>query len=465
MANRIQLRRGIKSKLPTLAVAEGGWCTDTHELFIGTGGGNVNMGGTHWYTGTDMSGTGSNNSYGTCPLVKVGDMYLNTSNGYVYECTTAGSGTTAKWTYKGCIKGATGAQGSTGATGAQGPAGPAGAQGPAGPRGETGAAGKDGKDAADYVVSSPQELTTAINALNATENGGKIILRGGIYGLYGYGLNNNTPIKKPMVIEGMGAATSLTIEGITVDDSPITFVNMRFTAYKVSMNATFINCSIEQIGGTDMFIGGSATIIGGAVKMTGSGVELEDSCISGFKCDGAVKMSDCDIVLDSGTDAYDANKDLNLVYKAEKAILAHCNIICKGNQRTNIANMGENIISDCHIDLQNDKASISHSSTDANPHGTFTGNSVVYYATRLQFGTVSGNQFYLKQAGYTYQPNIILQCPTNMTGNTFADHITYVDGGNHKHLIGCNYFTDMGNIMKTQSDSVINDNVAANAPH
>ncbi len=136
MANRIQLKRGVKSKLPTLTQGEPAYTTDTHELYVGTGGGNVNMGGTHWYSGTDMTGASGTYSYGDCPLVKLGDMYLNTSNGNVYECTTAGSGTSAKWTYRGCLKGAAGAQG---ATGAQGPKGDTGPQGPQGPAGTTAA--------------------------------------------------------------------------------------------------------------------------------------------------------------------------------------------------------------------------------------------------------------------------------------------------------------------------------------
>ena len=132
MANRIQLKRGVKSKLPTLTQGEPAYTTDTHELYVGTGGGNVNMGGTHWYSGTDMTGASGTYSYDACPLVKLGDMYLNTSNGNVYECTTAGSGATAKWTYRGCLKGAAGAQGATGATGPKGDTGPQGPQGPAG---------------------------------------------------------------------------------------------------------------------------------------------------------------------------------------------------------------------------------------------------------------------------------------------------------------------------------------------
>ena len=168
MANRIQLKRGIKSKLPTLTQGEPAYTTDTHELYVGTGGGNVNMGGTHWYSGTDMTGTG-NSSYSACPLVKLGDMYLNTSSGNVYECTTAGSGTSAKWTYRGCLKGAAGAQGATGAQGPKGDTGPQGPQGPAGttaaklttPRGIDGVDFDGSKEITHYGVCSTPAATAA----------------------------------------------------------------------------------------------------------------------------------------------------------------------------------------------------------------------------------------------------------------------------------------------------------------
>ena len=37
MANKIQIKRGLKANLPTLSVGELAYCTDTKELFIGTG--------------------------------------------------------------------------------------------------------------------------------------------------------------------------------------------------------------------------------------------------------------------------------------------------------------------------------------------------------------------------------------------------------------------------------------------
>ena len=37
MPNTLKIKRGIKTSLPTLAAGEPGWCTDTHDLFIGDG--------------------------------------------------------------------------------------------------------------------------------------------------------------------------------------------------------------------------------------------------------------------------------------------------------------------------------------------------------------------------------------------------------------------------------------------
>jgi hypothetical protein len=37
MGRKIQVRRGTKAELPTLSEGELGYCTDTKELYIGTG--------------------------------------------------------------------------------------------------------------------------------------------------------------------------------------------------------------------------------------------------------------------------------------------------------------------------------------------------------------------------------------------------------------------------------------------
>lgn len=53
MANKIQIRRGLRADLPILSIGEFGLCTDTGQIFIGTPIGNVeiaNMNHTHDFT-------------------------------------------------------------------------------------------------------------------------------------------------------------------------------------------------------------------------------------------------------------------------------------------------------------------------------------------------------------------------------------------------------------------------------
>ena len=164
MANKIQFRRGLRKLLPTLSFAEPAYTSDTNEFFIGTGKGNVNMNGSLWYTGTALSGTSKNinYTYADCPLVKVGDMYLNTDYGYIYQSTTAGSGEDVKWQYKGTIRGPQGIQGVKGDTGEQGPQGlkgDTGAKGEKGDKGEKGETGTLGSNSVKTVHIADEAIT------------------------------------------------------------------------------------------------------------------------------------------------------------------------------------------------------------------------------------------------------------------------------------------------------------------
>lgn len=100
--------------------------------------------GSQWYTGTAVTGTSTTPAVfpGTgIAAALVGDIYLNTSTGNVYHCTTAGAAAVAKWAYVGCLRGPQGPQGARGETGATGPTGPqgkVGATGPQGPKGDKG---------------------------------------------------------------------------------------------------------------------------------------------------------------------------------------------------------------------------------------------------------------------------------------------------------------------------------------
>lgn len=91
--------------------------------------------GSQWYSGTLITGTsGTATIFSGSGITSalVGDYYLNTSTGYVYNCTLAGSASVAKWVYSGSIKGATGATGAQGIQGIQGVKGDTGATGATG---------------------------------------------------------------------------------------------------------------------------------------------------------------------------------------------------------------------------------------------------------------------------------------------------------------------------------------------
>lgn len=67
------------------------------------------------YWGTAITGTSTTAAVFSGSGISsalVNDLYLNTSNWNVYQCTTAGAASAAKWKYVGNIKGATGAAGS-----------------------------------------------------------------------------------------------------------------------------------------------------------------------------------------------------------------------------------------------------------------------------------------------------------------------------------------------------------------
>lgn len=490
MANRIQLRRGIKSKLPTtLAVGEPAYTTDTHELFIGTGSGNVNMSGGHWYNGTAMSGTGSSNSYSGCPLVKLGDMYLNTSNGYVYECTTAGSGTDAKWTYKGSIKGANGTNGVNGSNGKDGAAATitigtvtTGAAGSAAkvtnrgtstaaildftiPKGDKGDNGANG--AADYVVTNQSELDAAINAITSSSTmEGHIMITGGKY----YELSDIT-LRGKITIEGVGGQNVLGFSDYKFSSATakITFKNLEL---RPTLSRTFvfknlsqtgiincINCDISVTAGVvdwGMFRCCDLNITGGSLSVNFTTDSNESDCFSCIGCNNNVKITDCNINL-SGEGTRGQPFDINLVYEALYTILSGCKITCSGKYYKNIVNSGINVITGCTL-LLSEMGSVFHTTTDRQPSGSvFTGNYVEFIDILLRAGVVSGNQF--NDAGKSDSLSIRLSCPTNMTGNTFSGRNVTINGNNQKCIIANNFHDNGLTTTAMGSGSITTNNL------
>ena len=95
------------------ASTSGNETTFTFNNLKGATGGKGDTGtrGSLWYRGTGITGTSTTATVFSGSGVSsalVNDMYLNTSTGYVYQCTVAGNASTAKWVYVGSLKGANG---------------------------------------------------------------------------------------------------------------------------------------------------------------------------------------------------------------------------------------------------------------------------------------------------------------------------------------------------------------------
>lgn len=357
MPNKIQLRRGLKSAIPTGASGEPLFATDTRELFIGTGSGNVNMGGSHWYRGTAMSGASATinaYSYSACPQVKLDDMYLNTSNGNIYACTTAGSGSSAKWTYQGCIKGVKGDAGSYFPS--------------------SGYANMDEltldlddmKNAhlappttitigcldskhqwlCDFIAPSNNDITQilqqAINALPPA--GGKISILEGSYDIKG-----QLTVNRNVVFEGMGDATVLNFTELSnkpaymdvADDAHIHFNNIK------------INVVTKPVAGDNIMPNvGACFIKGGNIRLSNSAFTLTSTadvfcCAHAFLDSVLVQIfdSDIEIINNSVTSDYiNYSSRMNLICDKTytggstgktRTLITNCNITCTGKKGTN----------------------------------------------------------------------------------------------------------------------------------
>lgn len=97
--------------------------------------------GSRWTAGTSITGTNTSSTVFPTSGINdalIGDQYLNTDNGNVYQCTADGDPSTAEWIYTGNIKGPQGIQGEPGQKGDTGDKGDKGDQGIPGSRVYTG---------------------------------------------------------------------------------------------------------------------------------------------------------------------------------------------------------------------------------------------------------------------------------------------------------------------------------------
>lgn len=421
MANKIQFKRGSKNNLPSSANAgEPIFGTNTNELFVGTGSGMVNVSGATIYEGTAMSGTSTTTgaySYSACPLVKVGDIYRNTGNGNIYKCTTAGSGTTAKWTYKGTA-------------------------------------------AANYIVASTAELNAAVTALNSSTYGGKIILREGSYTL-------STLATKNIIFEGMGQGVTFLIhENVYshTSDVLITINNMTVTQsadltdYGETADITFNYCYVKDNGtyGEMFVLGRSTKVVFNECYMSFTASrshDINDSCNSVFRTfysSGVVYINGGELVLSSTIRKTcllsSGNIPSSLYISGHTKITISGGGVCLTNGYYNI--------NGCDITLTN-SSSITHDSSYDNSSSIFNGNRVSsgthFY---LAASVVMGNIFH-----FTAKKTITLPYKTNFTNNTFTGlYTTTINGLNTIQRVTDNFSDVELSVTNCLSGSVTTGN-------
>ncbi len=438
MANKIQFRRGTKAKLPTLSAGEPAFCPDTRELFIGTGSGNINMGGSMWYKGTAMSGTVTTTGYyyySACPQVKVGDTYLNTSNGNIYECTTAGSGQAAKWTYKGCIKGA---------------------------QGNPGTNGNDGKDAGTYVVTTTAELNAAVTALNSSDYGGKIIIREcGEYDLGTITFTNNVIFqglnKENTIIKHSGRwstkGSQLSFRDITVETANPSghsddTASLYFDHCIIKNNTENTYPERGQLyHGTGDFVSQNSEILF-------QGLYNESPCTHGI--DGRRVA-----IFGGKVSCYNDNGNtIVFCYTADEFIMhAVCytgnhSSMVKSDRVELVGNVTKGTITGCTFKMYNGAKFRGNSAV------TFTGNSVYFYGDvdsglTIAFGSITGNIFYVNTQSLT----LYLTWATVMTGNHFKGYAVTISGVYNKQLVTLNTSDNGVTVIDTASGSIITNNI------
>lgn len=325
--------------------------------------------------------------------------------------------------------------------------------------------GIDVTNSATHVVTTQAELNSAISSLSAT--GGKIIVREGSFTLPSHISNQH------IVFEGMGqGVTTLSHSGGFTNEITIEFHNMTVKlennpSYNAESNGydkaslIFTNCKVSDLGNVEMYNGtGDLTFINCNTDLTGltDSSDVGGSCISGIGNAGKVSFIGGEATLDSGS-TYQTGFDCNLIYNCTEYSFIGTRISCSGVNRINIVYGGTGNFNGGSIYLGSNKHSISHYDSDTSVGGSFTGVYVEYYATYMKFAAISGCTFNHKATGSSSANQMVLQCPTNMTGNHFKGSVAYINGQSLKHIIDRNMSDNGITVGSTASGSITTNNI------
>lgn len=322
--------------------------------------------------------------------------------------------------------------------------------------------GIDVTNSATYVVTTQSELNSAMSSL--PEKGGKIILREGSFIIPNITIPNNA---RSIVFQGMGKGVTyidsthgFTSTGtITFRDMTVRMLN-NITRGSSSSKASLIfeNCNVSDFAGDGEIYNGTGDLTFINCNTDLRGLTVNSDCISGIASAGKVCFIGGRVNLNSGS-TYQSGFDCNLIYDCTEYSFIGTRIICSGINRINIVYGGTGNFNGGSIYLGSDKHSISHYDSDTSVGGSFTGVYVEYYATYMKFAAISGCTFNHKAAGSSSANQMILQCPTDMTGNHFKGSAAYINGQSLKHIIDRNMSDNGITVGSTASGSITTNNV------
>ena len=432
MANRIQVRRGLKNELPALSSGEPGFCTDTDEFFVGSDDGNICINGSSWLFGTSISGIEPDEnkySFSTCPRVKTNDIYFNNTSGSLYICTTPGVGSSAKWTYKGNTRNL-------------------------------------------VVVSNQNEMNEALS--NAKDRD-VIWITGTGTSMIQVSLSLLNFTRGSLTFVGAGRTSNIRLTNAWInaasymetEPNELIFKDLNVEVDEMSetdnenVDFVFENCTLSN----GVYNGNNGTMLNCRnARVDNCRIMLTDGtdgeCYSGFRCSGHIIIASSQIYMNL---ANYTDIELNLIYNTGSGVISDSYIVTDrpnvGTGKVNIVNNGNvNMVGNTII-LKDANCSVCHYNTVTTPTASFVGNNVDFYGSYMRFATINGNTFNHISASTTSANRIELLSPTVMMGNLIKGAALTVNAQSKKVIVSGNLSDNSLTVTSAASGSVTTNNI------
>ena len=310
-------------------------------------------------------------------------------------------------------------------------------------------------------IDGKSDVEVIQEAINASRNGSRIILKNGNYSLnaplYMYGGNHATKLSgehagdiPKLKFSNNGIITSrssssdsklyysLYFENIGMELMPqlcIEAASIYFDNTYSRLDVTTVqNLGSTPIKSSDLFKVKNRSSIDLWIRSSSSYI-----CYCGIDC-GKIEIDDSSVTLWNECSSTSGGADLNFIYNTDAiGYIRNSKLIGQGNGRTNFTN-GQVTIDECDITLKNRNHSLCHYTTNTERKLCSLRDCTINYtaSTYLTFGKIEGCFFINKVTTDSSSENNKLQilCPTQMIGNTFIGRSEMNFNSNKVQFIG-----------------------------